>query len=57
MHYGINYSTAKAIVKENKKLIQERSTRSDEEYIPGNSLIEIKCKEEPQNKGVECSYK
>ena len=53
---GINYSTAKAIVKENKKFLQERSTKSDDEYLPGNNVIENKFKDEHIIKGPRCIY-
>ena len=54
--FNINYSTAKAIVKENKKFLQERSTKSDDEYVPGINVLEHKFKEQNSVKGPVCGF-
>lgn len=43
-------------MKENKKFLQERSTKSDDEYVPGINILEHKFKEENSIKGPICNY-
>jgi hypothetical protein len=55
-HLGINYSTAKAIAKENRSLFKERQTSNsehEEEYLPSrNKKVKLLKLENPR-----CSYR
>lgn len=58
--YGINYSTAKAIIKENKRFLPDKSTTlavdSESEYVPRNLPQSEDKKKEKDNKGTHCEY-
>jgi hypothetical protein len=55
-HLAINYSTAKAIAKENRSLFKERQTSNsehEEEYLPSrNKKVKVQKVENPR-----CSYR
>ena len=46
----------KRLFDQNKKFLQDKTTRDDSDYMPGNTKLDGKFKEESPIKGPRCKY-